>query len=322
MGSRAERDARGRRRPRVFARPSGRAAALRRARGAPFWAASLALHAAAAAVLAQVVWRCEQVEAPEVVLTLALTPAPAPPAYLPEAKRNSVRLPAPPADPPLKAPARRARRIKEVVPVIPRGTDVAGITADLRDLAAIAALPAASKAAPAEEAPPSGRASPPAIGAPAGEGAGSGSGAIAAGGEGGGAGGEAAAAAGASGEVAEAPAAGGAAGSGAEASGGGFAQIYGVGEIDEAPARTRYVPPEFPSSARLRGFVGWVRLVFVVTATGSVEDIVVAELHGADDFAEAARAAAARWEFRPGRLNGRAVAVRCSVKITFRPQEA
>ncbi len=60
----------------------------------------------------------------------------------------------------------------------------------------------------------------------------------------------------------------------------------------------------------------------MVTATGSVEDIVVAELHGADDFAEAARAAAARWEFRPGRLNGRAVAVRCSVKITFRPQEA
>lgn len=302
----------------------GRFAGLRRARGVPFWACSLLLHGAVMAVLAHVVWRYEKAEAPDVVLALAVkaAPAPAPPVFLSAPKRNSVRMPPLPVEPPVKAPVRRVRPIKDVVPVVPRGTDVAAISADLAALAAIAALPPAPKAAPAEPEEPSGPAAPAAISAPAGTGEPAGSAAtIAVGGESGARGG-ATAAAPAPGGAARAVVGGTAAGSGTGPSGGGSAQVYGVGEIDERPVRTRYIAPEFPSSARLRGLVGWVRLVFVVTAGGSVEDIAVAELHGTDDFAAAAREAATRWEFRPGRLNGRAVAVRCSVKITFRPPEA
>jgi protein TonB len=97
--------------------------------------------------------------------------------------------------------------------------------------------------------------------------------------------------------------------------------VYTLGEVDRPPERTVYVAPVYPAAARRRGLAGWVSLVFVVTREGRVEDVVVVDAEGGRRFEAPAVRAVRRWKFRPGRLEGEAVPVRCTVKINFRLEE-
>ncbi len=97
--------------------------------------------------------------------------------------------------------------------------------------------------------------------------------------------------------------------------------IYTPGEVDRPPERTVYVAPVYPAAARRRGLSGWVSLAFVVSREGRVEDVAVMNSDGGRRFEEPAARAVKRWIFRPGRLNGEAVPVRCTVKINFRLEE-
>ena len=92
-------------------------------------------------------------------------------------------------------------------------------------------------------------------------------------------------------------------------------------DVDELPVRTRYVRPIYPPSARRLSLSGWVELEFVVGADGSTRDVRVTDSQGGSRFEEAAVLAVRQWGFRPGRVEGRAVPVRGSVKITFRLEE-
>lgn len=94
--------------------------------------------------------------------------------------------------------------------------------------------------------------------------------------------------------------------------------IYGMGDVDERPVRTRKVEPLYPLSARRFGLTGWVRLEYVVTREGSVRDIQVIASHGGRRFEEAAVTAVRQWVYRPATLKGESVTVRGTVRITFK----
>jgi len=77
------------------------------------------------------------------------------------------------------------------------------------------------------------------------------------------------------------------------------------------------LPPQYPPAALVRGTEGWVRVLFLVTEDGLVEDPVVIESEPKRIFDDAATAAVSRWRFRPVLKNGEPVAVRAQVKVDF-----
>lgn len=78
-----------------------------------------------------------------------------------------------------------------------------------------------------------------------------------------------------------------------------------LGDLDVVPLVR--VPPEYPARAAQRGIGGWVLLSFTVTASGSVEDIVVVDAEPEGVFDRAATRAAKRFKYRPRMRDGMAV---------------
>jgi len=85
-----------------------------------------------------------------------------------------------------------------------------------------------------------------------------------------------------------------------------------------APEATQKVDPAYPLELMRRNIQGTVTLYAVIRNDGSVSDVRV--LRGIDDqLDQYARAALARWHFRPATKNGAAVALEAVVMIPFRP---
>ncbi|HEV8609410.1 MAG TPA: TonB family protein [Thermoanaerobaculia bacterium] len=83
------------------------------------------------------------------------------------------------------------------------------------------------------------------------------------------------------------------------------------------PDLVRRVEPAYPEVARRAGLQGLVVLEAIIAASGDVEEIRVVKSAGAL-LDSAAEDAVRRWKYRPATLNGRAVRVRLSVKVSFR----
>ena len=77
------------------------------------------------------------------------------------------------------------------------------------------------------------------------------------------------------------------------------------------------LPPQYPPTALMRGLEGWVDLVFLVTAEGTVEEPTVVAAKPTRTFDAAARAAALHWRFRPVVRDGQPVPVRARMRIDF-----
>jgi protein TonB len=81
------------------------------------------------------------------------------------------------------------------------------------------------------------------------------------------------------------------------------------------PKRTRFVAPSYPPDAQARGVRGIVILELTIDAQGRVAEVdIVRSIPGLD---EAAADAARRWQYEPVKIDGRPVAVRLTVPITF-----
>ena len=85
-----------------------------------------------------------------------------------------------------------------------------------------------------------------------------------------------------------------------------------------APEATQKVDPAYPLELMRRNVQGTVTLYAVIRNDGSVSDVRV--LRGVDDqLDQYARAALARWHFRPATKNGAAVDLEAVVMIPFKP---
>ena len=96
--------------------------------------------------------------------------------------------------------------------------------------------------------------------------------------------------------------------------------IARVGQVGvEPPVFTRKVPPKYPERAVKIKLQGYVILEAILRRDGSVDDIKVLRGLGKGKFGfeEEAKKALERWEFLPGKVNGKAADVRMTLKIDF-----
>lgn len=92
----------------------------------------------------------------------------------------------------------------------------------------------------------------------------------------------------------------------------------GPSGLDSEVVPLNDVRPRYPQRALDRGIEGHVRLAFVITPDGRVENIRVLESNPSRVFDREARLAAARWRFAPRTENGLAVAREAVKTLHFR----
>jgi TonB family protein len=92
-------------------------------------------------------------------------------------------------------------------------------------------------------------------------------------------------------------------------------EVYPFFGVEEKPVLLKQSPPRYPAAAQQAGIGGKVFLSFVVDTLGTVTDIRV--LRGPEVFRQAAVDALSSFLFRPAQREGRPVAARLSMPVTF-----
>lgn len=94
--------------------------------------------------------------------------------------------------------------------------------------------------------------------------------------------------------------------------------IYSTGNGVTTPSVVKQVKPDYTTEARDQRIEGTVVLSCVVRPDGHVTDVAVVEsLDSVFGLDNSAVDAMRQWEFKPGTKNGKAVAVKVDVKMTF-----
>ncbi|MFO1449417.1 MAG: TonB family protein [Opitutaceae bacterium] len=93
-------------------------------------------------------------------------------------------------------------------------------------------------------------------------------------------------------------------------------KIIDRGLLDDQPTARYQAQPVYPFEMRRSGITGEVVVGFIVDSNGGVRD-VYAIRSTQREFEPAALQAVAKWKFRPGRKDGRAVNTRMQVPIVF-----
>jgi protein TonB len=92
--------------------------------------------------------------------------------------------------------------------------------------------------------------------------------------------------------------------------------VFELADLDQTPVILSQPLPQYPPSLLSTAAAGEVTVAFVVDADGAVRAArITAATH--PEFEVPALQAVARWRFRPGRRDGRAVATRVEVPIAF-----
>lgn len=89
---------------------------------------------------------------------------------------------------------------------------------------------------------------------------------------------------------------------------------------EAVPMYRSNAPPDYPRSARKRGWEGTVILEILVDVEGSAKDIRINESSGYDILDEAAASAAKKWMFVPGMRGDAPVEMWVRVPVTFQLQ--
>lgn len=103
--------------------------------------------------------------------------------------------------------------------------------------------------------------------------------------------------------------------------GGAYLGMQMTGEVDRDFMPVSRTPPQYPYQATRRRIEGWVRVSFLVTAAGDVEDVVLLESEPEGIFDRAALRAVSKWKFKPRIVDGTPVAARAEQVVEFRLNE-
>ncbi len=96
------------------------------------------------------------------------------------------------------------------------------------------------------------------------------------------------------------------------------AAVYDAEMIEELPERVGGAVPRYPPMLRAAKIPGQATIECVVDTLGRVEPGSVRSVRATHAlFAQAAAEAVATWEFRPGRIAGRAVRARVNLPVNF-----
>ena len=98
----------------------------------------------------------------------------------------------------------------------------------------------------------------------------------------------------------------------------GMEGTYGIGDLDGPLTPLSQVPPLYPLRAKRLGIEGWVRIQFVVTEKGSVDQIEIVEAQPKEVFNESVIRCVSSWRFAPGEVQGEPVKTRVQTTIKFK----
>lgn len=94
--------------------------------------------------------------------------------------------------------------------------------------------------------------------------------------------------------------------------------VYAADVVEELPERLGGPPPRYPEILRKAGIGGQVLVEFVIDTAGRAEPASISILRSTHVmFNQPVLDAVATWDFRPARLNGRAVRVRVQMPLYF-----
>jgi protein TonB len=94
-------------------------------------------------------------------------------------------------------------------------------------------------------------------------------------------------------------------------------EFFKTAELDQMPEGRKLPGPRYPlawSQARVNGEV---QMAFIINAQGYTEQVQVVTATD-EAFGDAAKEAVAKWRFKPGRKNGKPVAVAMVQKVEFK----
>lgn len=97
--------------------------------------------------------------------------------------------------------------------------------------------------------------------------------------------------------------------------------LYMSSELDAPLTAMAKVPPVYPPRATRLGLQGWVKIRFVVTQEGLVENVEILEAEPEGVFENAVVNCVSRWRFRPGTVDGVAVATQAQTTIRFQLEQ-
>ncbi len=92
---------------------------------------------------------------------------------------------------------------------------------------------------------------------------------------------------------------------------------YSIGEVDSKPGLVGQALPPYPRRARRRGIEGWVKVRFLVTKNGRVENLTVLQESPTRVFNKTVMKTVPRWRFKPARKDGQPVDVWVEQTINF-----
>jgi len=98
----------------------------------------------------------------------------------------------------------------------------------------------------------------------------------------------------------------------------GLKEIYGVGELDGPLTPLAQVPPVYPLRAKRMGIQGWVKVKFLVTEQGLVDQIEIIESEPEKIFDQSVFRCVSLWRFKPGTVQGEAVKTWVKTTIRFK----
>jgi len=96
-----------------------------------------------------------------------------------------------------------------------------------------------------------------------------------------------------------------------------FAGVFLASELDSPLTPLAKVPPIYPLRASRRGIQGWVKVQFVVNTEGGVENPEILEAVPDQIFDASVINCVAQWKFKPGTMEGVAVATLAQTTIKF-----
>ncbi len=97
--------------------------------------------------------------------------------------------------------------------------------------------------------------------------------------------------------------------------------LYMSSELDGPLTAMAKVPPVYPMRAARLGLEGWVKIGFVVTREGLVENIKILEADPEGVFENAVVNCVSQWRFRPGTVVGVAVPAQARTTIRFQLEQ-
>lgn len=98
----------------------------------------------------------------------------------------------------------------------------------------------------------------------------------------------------------------------------GLDNIFGMGDLDSPLMVLSRIPPIYPLHAKRQGTEGWVRVRFIVTKKGQVDNITVIESKPPGVFDSNVINCVAGWRFRPPTVEGIPVKTAAETTIRFK----